>query len=116
MRNLNLHFLHLYLQSGGFSSTWTNASVECSGSSPEFAGIVFYGLSFGRGVSAIVGPTVSGLLLEAGAGSSLSGGRFGKFGYGAVEVFVGSCALATGAGSIAVAVARRRITAPARVA
>ena len=82
-------------QSGGFSSTWTNASYECSGNSPQYAGIVFYGLSLARSVSAIIGPIISGLLLEAGTGSSF-GGRFGKFGYGAVEIFVGSCALATG--------------------
>ncbi|PIL35225.1 hypothetical protein GSI_03015 [Ganoderma sinense ZZ0214-1] len=86
--------------SGGFTSTWTNAAYECSGSSPEYAGIVFYGMSLARSVSAIIG----------GGGSSF-GGRFGKFGYGAVEIFVGSCALATGASSVAVAFARRRITA-----
>ena len=104
------HSVYLVRQSGGFSSTWTNASYECSGSSPEYSGIVFYGLSLARSVSAIVGPIISGLLLEAGAGSSF-GGRFGKFGYGAVEIFVGSCALATGVSSIAVAFARRRVTA-----
>ena len=68
-------------------------------------------MSLARSVSVIVGPVVSGLLLEAGAGASSFGGRFGRFGYGAVEVFVGSCALATGASSVAVAFARRRITA-----
>ena len=102
--------MYLSRQSGGFSSTWTNASYECSGNSPQYAGIVFYGLSLARSVSAIIGPIISGLLLEAGTRSSF-GGRFGKFGYGAVEIFVGSCALATGASSIAVALARRRISA-----
>lgn len=55
----------------------------------------------------MVGPALSGVLLEAGKGSSF-GGVFGREGYGAVELFVGSCALATGAGSILVAHASRR--------
>ena len=58
--------MYLSRQSGGFSSTWTNASYECSGNSPQYAGIVFYGLSLARSVSAIIGPIISGLLLEAG--------------------------------------------------
>ncbi|KAI0754563.1 MFS general substrate transporter [Daedaleopsis nitida] len=96
--------------SGGFSSTWTNAAAECAGSRPEYAGMAFSGMSFSKGVSAVVGPIISGLLLEAGKGSSLGHG-FGRFGYGAVEIFVGSCALATGAGSVAVALARQRVVA-----
>ena len=70
--------------------------------------MVFSSMSLARSVSAVVGPIISGVLLEAGAHSS-TGGRFGKFGYGAVEIFVGSCALATGVGSLAVAIARQRI-------
>lgn len=94
-------------QSGGFSSTWTIAAVESAGGVPEFASMAFSGVSFAKGLSAVIGPIVSGLLFQAG-GSSM-GGRFGKFGYGAVEIFVGSCALATCAGSFVVAQARRRI-------
>nr|VWP01489.1 Cytochrome P450 monooxygenase CYP52X1 [Ganoderma boninense] len=45
----------------------------------------------------------------SGRGASMSiGGVFGKEGYGAVEIFVGSCAIATGAGSVLVAVMSRR--------
>ena len=96
------------MQSGGFSSTWPNAAAECAGDKPEYAGMAFSGMAFFKGISAVIGPIISGLLLEAGKGSSMGHG-FGRFGYGAVELFVGSCALATGAGSIAVALARQRI-------
>ncbi|TFK93289.1 MFS general substrate transporter [Polyporus arcularius HHB13444] len=95
--------------SGGFSSTWTNAAAECAGNNPEYAGMAFSGLAFSKGVSAVVGPIISGLLLEAGKGASMSHG-FGRSGYGAVEIFVGSCALATGVGSMGVALARRRVS------
>ncbi|TBU21833.1 major facilitator superfamily domain-containing protein [Dichomitus squalens] len=91
---------------GGFSSTWTNAAVECAGH--EFASIAFSGITFAKGISAVIGPIVSGLLLEAGRSSSTSA-RFGRFGYGAVEIFVGSCALAAGVGSVAVVLARQRV-------
>ncbi|EIW52382.1 MFS general substrate transporter [Trametes versicolor FP-101664 SS1] len=94
--------------SGGFSSTWPNAAVESVGGQVEYAGMSFAGTAFFKGISAVIGPVISGLLLQSGNGASLGGG-FGKFGYGAVEIFVGSCALATGAGSVAVAFARRRV-------
>ena len=99
---------HPHRQSGGFSSTWYAASAECAGSRPEYAGMVFSGLACAKGISAVVGPIVSGVLLESGHGASMSHG-FGRFGYGAVEIFVGSCALASGIGSVAVALARRRV-------
>ena len=57
----------------------------------------------------MIGPILSGLLLQAGKSSSLST-HYGAAGYGAVEIFVGSCALATGLGSVVVAAARQRIT------
>ncbi|RPD56103.1 MFS general substrate transporter [Lentinus tigrinus ALCF2SS1-7] len=94
--------------SGGFSSTWPNAAAECAGNKPEYAGMAFSGLAFSKGISAVIGPIIAGLLLEAGKGASMSHG-FGRFGYGAVEIFVGSCAVATGLGSVAVALARQRI-------
>ncbi|CDO72173.1 hypothetical protein BN946_scf184970.g25 [Trametes cinnabarina] len=94
--------------SGGFSSTWPHASVEAAGNQPEYAGMAFAGTAFFKGISAVIGPIISGLLLEAGKDSSMRGG-FGRFGYGAVEIFVGSCAVATGLGSIAVALARQRV-------
>ncbi|KAI0759368.1 MFS general substrate transporter [Trametes elegans] len=94
--------------SGGFSSTWPNAAVESVGGQPEYAGMAFSGTAFFKGISAVIGPIISGLLLQAGTESSYAGG-FGRFGYGAVELFVGSCALATGLGSVAVAMARQRV-------
>ncbi|KAI0330843.1 MFS general substrate transporter [Cubamyces sp. BRFM 1775] len=94
--------------SGGFSSTWPRGAMESAGSQPEYAGMAFAGTAFFKGISAVIGPIISGLLLQAGNGSSMHGG-FGRFGYGAVEIFVGSCALASGVGSMAVAFARQRV-------
>ncbi|TBU45568.1 MFS general substrate transporter [Dichomitus squalens] len=93
--------------SGGFSSTWTNSAAECAGSKPEFIGLAFCGVSFVKGISAVIGPVISGFLLQAGKGSTMGHG-FGRFGYGAVEIFVGSCAFACGVGSIVIALARKQ--------
>ncbi|KAI0770597.1 MFS general substrate transporter [Fomes fomentarius] len=93
---------------GGFSSTWPNAAVECTGNQREYVGMAFAGTSAFKGISAVIGPVISGFLLEAGKGNSMDDG-FGRFGYGAVELFVGSCALATGVGSLVVGVARQRV-------
>ncbi|KAI1788981.1 MFS general substrate transporter [Ganoderma leucocontextum] len=93
--------------SGGFSSTWPNAAFDCAGGKPEYTGIALASTAIFKGISAVVGPILSGVLLEAGKGSSI-GGVFGREGYGFVEIFVGSCALATGAGSLLIAFTRRR--------
>ncbi|KAI0370193.1 MFS general substrate transporter [Pilatotrama ljubarskyi] len=93
--------------SGGFSSTWPRAASDCARGKPEYASLALAGTAIFKGISAIVGPALSGVLLEAGKGSSI-GGIYGREGYGAVEIFVGSCALATGAGSFLVAQASRR--------
>ena len=94
-------------QSGGFSSTWPNAAFDCAGGKPEYTGIAIASTAIFKGISAVVGPILSGILLEAGKGSSI-GGVFGREGYGFVEIFVGSCALATGAGSLLIAFTRQR--------
>ena len=94
-------------QSGGFSSTWTNSAAECAGSKPELIGLAFSGVSFVKGISAVIGPVISGFLLQAGGGIT-TGSGFGRFGYGAVEIFVGSCAFACGLGSIVIALARKQ--------
>lgn len=70
--------------------------------------MAFAGTSAFKGISAVIGPVISGFLLEAGKGNSMDDG-FGRFGYGAVELFVGSCALATGVGSLVVGMARQRV-------
>ena len=106
-RHVIAHCLQCLIQSGGFSSTWLNASFDCAGGRPEHAGLALGGTSVFKGISAVVGPIISGLLLEAGRGSSI-GGVFGQKGYGAVEIFVGSCAIATSAGSVLVAFISRR--------
>ena len=94
-------------QSGGFSSTWPRAASDCARGKPEYAGLALASTAIFKGISAIIGPILSGVLLEAGKGAAI-GGVFGREGYGAVEIFVGSCALATGAGSILVARASQR--------
>ena len=87
---------------------WPTAAVDCAGRTPENADITYAGTAMFKGVSAVIGPIVSGILLEAGKSSTLGHG-FGSAGYGAVEIFVGSCALATGLGSIVVAATRQRV-------
>ncbi|KAI0741945.1 MFS general substrate transporter [Daedaleopsis nitida] len=94
--------------SGGYAATWMNAAVDCTGGRREYVGIAFSATSFVKGIAAIVGPAISGLLLEAGQGAS-TGNGFGRFGFGAVELFVGSCALASGLGSLIVTVIRNRV-------
>ena len=85
-----------------------NAAVDCTGGRREYVGIAYSATSFVKGIAAIVGPAISGLLLEAGQGASMGNG-FGRFGFGAVELFVGSCALASGLGSLLVTVIRNRV-------
>ena len=65
-------------------------------------------MSFFKGISAVVGPIIAGLLLQSGKGTEIGNG-YGRFGYGAVELFVGSCALASGVAGIAAAISRRRV-------
>ena len=60
-----------------------------------------------KGAAAIMGPIISGVLLESGRSSFSSSGTYGKFGFGPVEIFVGSCAMATSVSSLAVAATRR---------
>ena len=83
-----------------------NAAADCTGGRREYVGMAYSATSFVKGISAVVGPTISGLLLEAGRGSTMGAG-FGRYGFGAVELFVGSCALASGLGSLIVTVIRR---------
>ena len=85
--------------------------TECAGSNPEQASIAFAGTAFFRGLAAVLGPILSGALYEHSRKSTGLGGshRYGLFGFGSVEVFVGACAFATGLGSVAVAALRKRI-------
>ena len=85
--------------------------AECVGPNPEQAGMAFGGTAFFRGLAAILGPILSGILYENGKSTGLDGSsRYGQFGFGPVEVFVGTCAVATGLGSVIVATTRRRIS------
>ncbi|EMD38972.1 hypothetical protein CERSUDRAFT_112686 [Gelatoporia subvermispora B] len=89
--------------SGGFSSVWPAAAADCAGSKPEHAGITFGSTALCKGVAAVIGPIISGILYEAGKASSSGPARYGSFGFGTVEIFVGTCAIATSIGSILVA-------------
>jgi len=95
--------------SGGFTSVWPAAAADTANSSPELTPITFTFFALLKGIAAIIGPILSGILLEAGKSSSFdsAGQSYGRFGFGGVEIFVGSCALATSFGSLAVAATRR---------
>ncbi|CAL1714316.1 unnamed protein product [Somion occarium] len=93
--------------SGGFSSVWPAAASDLAGRFPEQATITFTCFAFVKGIAAVIGPILSGVLLDAGKSSSF-GGKYGKFGFGNVEIFVGSCAVATSIGSLFVAAAKNR--------
>jgi len=57
-------------------------------------------------ITAVTGPIMSGLLLQHDGGAL--GGKFGKSGFGNVEIFVGSCAVATSIGGLVVAAVKNR--------
>lgn len=99
--------LRNYQQSGGFSSVWPAAASDSAGRYPEQTTITFTCFAFLKGVAAVIGPILSGVLLQAGQ-SFGTNGKYGKFGFGSVELFVGSCAVATCIGSLFVAAASKR--------
>ncbi|THH27985.1 hypothetical protein EUX98_g6212 [Antrodiella citrinella] len=90
--------------SGGFSSAAFTASSESVGPNQEQVTFAISSIIFVKGVAAIIGPVISGILLQAGRSTSL--GKYGKFGFGPVELFVGSCAAASSMTSVAVAFTR----------
>ncbi|TCD66716.1 hypothetical protein EIP91_001009 [Steccherinum ochraceum] len=93
---------------GGFSSVISAGSFESAGANPEQAPMAISAVFVSKGIAAFVGPILSGILLEAGK-SAAFGGRYGKFGFGPVEIFVGTCAAATSVSSLAVAAMRPRL-------
>ncbi|TCD70060.1 hypothetical protein EIP91_005041 [Steccherinum ochraceum] len=95
--------------SGGSSSVWPAAASDSAGRFPEQTTMTFCCFALVKGVAAIIGPILSGVLLEAGKSHRFpSSDKYGKFGFGSVEIFVGSCALATSLGSLAVGAVRNR--------
>jgi len=95
--------------SGGFSSVWPAAAADSAGRYPEQTTMTFTCFALIKGIAAIVGPILSGVLLEAGKKHRFpSSDKYGKFGFGGVELFVGSCALATSVASLGVAAIRNR--------
>ncbi|TCD65934.1 hypothetical protein EIP91_002002 [Steccherinum ochraceum] len=71
--------------SGGFSSVNSAVSLDVVGPNPEQASMALSAVSPAKGLAAIIGPILSGVLLEAGKSSAL-GGKYGKFGFGPVEL------------------------------
>ncbi|KDQ61479.1 hypothetical protein JAAARDRAFT_54845 [Jaapia argillacea MUCL 33604] len=96
--------------SGGFTSVWPVAATECSHHKPELIPWIMGCFAVMKGIAATVGPVLSGILHEAGRSSAY--GAYGRFGFGKVEIFVGSCAAMTGVGSLIVASARGRLRQP----
>ncbi|CAL1714357.1 unnamed protein product [Somion occarium] len=92
---------------GGFASIAFAAATDSANPNTEQAPIALTAFSVGKGIAAVVGPVLSGLLLEA--GKSVSYGPYGKFGFGPVEIFVGSCALVCSFCSVGVAMSRPRV-------
>lgn len=97
---------------GGFNSVGPIAASDCAGNKPEQSSLVWACSFFLKGIAAVVGPLVSGILYDAGRSSGHRiDTRYGAFGFGQVEIFVGVCAMATSVMSIVVAIARRRVRA-----
>ncbi|KAI0923643.1 hypothetical protein AcV5_009127 [Taiwanofungus camphoratus] len=95
--------------SGGFSSVAPVAAADCAGSKPEQLGIICACSFLLKGIAVVVGPVLSGILYNIGKSSSHNTpARYGFFGFGPIEIFVGTCAIATSITSILVAAARQR--------
>ncbi|KAI0072284.1 MFS general substrate transporter [Panus rudis PR-1116 ss-1] len=93
---------------GGFSSVAFAAANDSANPNPEQAPMAMGAFTTVKGVAAVIGPIISGLLLNAGKSSSF--GSYGKFGFGPVEIFVGSCAVASSITSLLVAATRPQMT------
>ncbi|KAI0788869.1 major facilitator superfamily domain-containing protein [Abortiporus biennis] len=98
---------------GGFPSVAFRVAVDSAGpTNPEQSPMALAGFTFVKGVAAIIGPIVSGILLQAGNSKTFGvtgSASYGKFGFGPVEIFVGSCAAATSISSLVVAATRPRV-------
>ncbi|KZT07333.1 MFS general substrate transporter [Laetiporus sulphureus 93-53] len=98
---------------GGYNSVGPLAIADCAGSKPEQSSII-WALSFVfRGIASVVGPVVSGTLYDLGKASPhASELSYGAYGFQALEIFVGVCAVATSLSSIVVAATRGRVQVP----
>ncbi|CAL1714358.1 unnamed protein product [Somion occarium] len=94
--------------SGGFPSVAFAAATDSATPNTEQAPMALSAFSCVKGVAAIIGPIISGILLEA--GKTITHGPYGKFGFGPVEIFVGSCSLACSLSSLAVAATRPQVS------
>ncbi|TFK53417.1 MFS general substrate transporter [Heliocybe sulcata] len=96
--------------SGGFASIWQPAATDCAGTRGELQPYIFGLFATVKGVAAVIGPIISGEMYDdRNAGS---GGRYGRFGFGEMEIFVGSLALATAVVSAVLGVVRVKVKRP----
>jgi len=95
---------------GGFSSVGFAVASDSAFPTPEQAPMALTAFTVVKGIAAITGPIVSGMLLDIGKASVMVASRsYGKFGFGPVEIFVGSCAMASSISSLVVAATRPRL-------
>ena len=94
---------------GGFKSAGPIAVSDCAGSKPEQASIIWACSYVARGIAVIIGPLISGMLYDARKASFEAHLGFGGYGFEALEIFAGTCAVAASLASVLVAVAGRRL-------
>ncbi|EPQ56309.1 MFS general substrate transporter [Gloeophyllum trabeum ATCC 11539] len=98
--------------SGGFASVWQPAATDCAGKKGELQPYIFGLFATIKGVAAVIGPIISGILYDAGKGTGALSGKYGRFGFGKMEIFVGSLAMATSVVSIILGVVRVKFKRP----
>ncbi|KZT20102.1 MFS general substrate transporter [Neolentinus lepideus HHB14362 ss-1] len=101
--------------SGSFASVWQPAATDCAGKRGELQPYIFGIFASLKGVAAVIGPVISGVMYDAGKDTGALGGsgKYGRFGFGKMEIFVGSLALAAAAASALLGVVRVKVKRPA---
>ncbi|CCM02672.1 uncharacterized protein FIBRA_04777 [Fibroporia radiculosa] len=95
---------------GGYCSVGPVAAADCAGNKPEQSSLIWALTYFAKGAAVVIGPIISGFLYDVGRASAEgSSMRYGAFGFEQLEVFVGTCAVATSVTSILVAATRQRV-------
>lgn len=87
---------------GGFPSVGTIAAADCTANKPEQAGIVWATQLFMKAVAVVIGPLLCGILYT-GKSTPLTGNgaiKYGYYGFGGVEMFVGACAVGASVSSV----------------
>jgi hypothetical protein len=73
---------------------WVAAAVETSDGNPSLRAPVFLGLAWSRGIAAIVGPIIAGVLYDR--SREKESRLYGGHGFINVTIFVGTMMIATG--------------------